>query len=53
MVCRVVQVTDQSLKYVWHHEPSARVLALYVGKGQVRHLVGHMGDACWQISHKQ
>lgn len=29
---RGVEITDSSLKYVWHHEPSARVMALYKGK---------------------
>ncbi len=35
-----VEMTDSSLKYVWHHEPSARVVALYKGKGQTDDGVG-------------
>jgi alanyl-tRNA synthetase len=35
-----VEMTDSSLKYVWHHEPSARVVALYKGKGQTEDGVG-------------
>lgn len=39
-----VEMTDSSLKYVWHHEPSARVVALYKGKGQTEDGVGFVEE---------
>jgi alanyl-tRNA synthetase len=35
-----VDVTDSSLKYVWHHEPAARVVALFLGRGETPDGVG-------------
>jgi len=41
---RGIEMTDSSLKYVWHHEPSARVLALYKGKGSTEDGVGFVDE---------
>ncbi|GAB5031596.1 alanine-trna ligase [Nannochloropsis oceanica] len=41
---RGVEMTDSSLKYVWHHEPSAKVLALYKGKGSTQDGVGFVDE---------
>ncbi len=41
---RGVEMTDSSLKYVWHHEPSARIVALFKGKGQTEDGVGFVEE---------
>lgn len=47
LAAKSIPATDQEGKYVWHHQPAAKIVALYGGKGQ-----GSDGDGLIETATK-